>query len=392
MARILCAWEFGGGLGHVRRLLPIALELARLGHDVKVALRDSAYLEIARSQGLDTFIAPLLRAPPEVNPAPLNFSDVLLNVGFDDVRGVAGALGAWSSMFDLLDPDVVVVDYAPTAQIAALLASRKCVTVGSGFALPAAGDPVPALRSWAREDPRVLRARDDRLSSQVRSATGRAWPARVQDLFAADLHLLCTFAGIDPFGPRDGVEYLGPVGDESSTVDLHWESEGPRIFAYLKPRNARFEPTIAGLAAVGVETVVAAPGLAEEHARDLCTASMRVIAHPANVGLLLPGASLCVNHAGPGLVARSLAAGVPLGLLPLQLEQFLVAQRVEKLGAGALVSPESPAPDFREWFAALLDSAPLREGAARMGEVHGGHVFEAAPRRAAERIASLAPT
>jgi UDP:flavonoid glycosyltransferase YjiC (YdhE family) len=389
MARILCAWEFGGGLGHIRRLLPIALELKALGHDVKVAIRDSAHLEESRAKGFDTFIAPLLRTPREVNPAPLNFSDVLLNLGFDDALGLDGALRAWRSLFALLDPDVVVADYAPTAQMAARMASLPCATVGSGFALPVPGDPVPALRSWAGDDPRVLRARDDRLAMRVREAAGGAWPARAQDLFAADLHLLCTFADIDPFGSRENVEYLGPVGDEESTVDVRWQGQGPRIFAYLKPGTPPFDATLAGLAALGAETVVAAPGLAPEHARDLSKASMRVATQPVNVALLLPEASLCVSHAGPGLAAHALAAGVPLALLPLQLEQFLVSLRVEALGAGAFVSPEGPTPDLREWFAGLLASVPLREAAARQRDTYRGHSFAQAPRRAAQRIASL---
>ena len=36
MARILLAWELGGGLGHVTRLEPLARELVRQGHDVKL--------------------------------------------------------------------------------------------------------------------------------------------------------------------------------------------------------------------------------------------------------------------------------------------------------------------------------------------------------------------
>jgi UDP:flavonoid glycosyltransferase YjiC (YdhE family) len=392
MARVLCAWEFGGDLGHVRRLIPIAVELRALGHEVTIVLRDSAFLEMARSAGFESFIAPLLRTPPMVNPSPLNFSDVLLNLGFDDRRGLAGALRAWRSLFELLAPDAIVADYAPTALIAGREAGIPRVTVGSGFSVPPLRDPLPALRPWAAADPRVLRALDDRLVASVRGALGARGPVQhARDLFEASAHLLCTFPEIDPFGPRDDVEYVGPQGDATSGADVRWNAtSGARVFAYLKPRNPRFEAVLAGLRALDAEVIVAAPGLASKQAQAASSARMRVVGAAVNLDLVLPAASLCVAHAGPGLAARALAAGVPMALLPLQLEQFLIARRIVAGGSAATVSPEEAAPDFGEWFVSLLGRADLREAAERHAAAHRGHSFAAATQRAAERIAAVA--
>ena len=99
MARILCAWEFGGDLGHVRRLLPIARELRRLGHEAAFAFRDLAPLGAHAAEGFEWFQAPLTRPPPAQNPAPLSPSDVLLNLGYDDAAGLAGALSVAHAAF-----------------------------------------------------------------------------------------------------------------------------------------------------------------------------------------------------------------------------------------------------------------------------------------------------
>jgi UDP:flavonoid glycosyltransferase YjiC (YdhE family) len=375
-------------------LIPIAVELRAMGHEVSVAFRDSAFLEMAHGTGFESFIAPLLRSPARVNPSPLNFSDVLLNLGFDDRRGLAGALRAWRCLFELLAPDVIVADYAPTALIASRAAGIRRVTVGSGFSLPVMQEPLPALRPWAPVDPAVLRALDDRLVGSVRSALSAPpaeAPERARDLFAADAHLLCTFPELDPFGRREGVEYVGPQGDASSGVEVGWTSRtGARVFAYLKPRSARFEAALAGLGALDAEVIVAAPGLAPERARAASHDRMRVFAAAVNLDAVLPEASLCVTHAGPGLAARALACGVPMALLPLQLEQFLVAKRVAEGGSGAVSSAEEAAPDFREWFASLLASESLREAAARHALAHRAHSFVEATRRAARRIDAVA--
>jgi len=395
MARILCAWEYGADLGHVRRLVPVAEALRDLGHEVSIAFRDSAHLEAARSRGFDAYVAPLLRIPPFVNPAPANFSDVLLNIGFADLHSISGALRAWRSLLELLGTQLIVADYAPTAMVAGRLAGTRMVTIGTGFALPPPTDPLPALRPWAPLEEGVLRAHDDRLVRTIREAIGPAGagraPVRARDIFAADAHLLCTFPELDPFAPRDTGEYVGPQGDASSGEDLRWQGTAAhRIFAYLKPRNERFDAVVAALHALDAECIVAAPGLGHERASALSSGGVLVVSAPVNLDPLLAEASLCITHAGPGVAARALAAGVPMALLPQHLEQFLIARRIEQSGAASVVRPDTRQPDFHAWLASLLADASLREGARRVAEAHRGHSFGEATRRAAERISQVA--
>ena len=120
MARVLCAWELGSGLGHISRLIPIARELRGMGHEVVMALRDSVYMDLARSAGFEVLAAPLLRGPKVPNPSPLNLSDILLNLGYDDARGLHGALAGWRTRFiGLLGPvdrrDSLLADLEPAA-------------------------------------------------------------------------------------------------------------------------------------------------------------------------------------------------------------------------------------------------------------------------------------
>jgi UDP:flavonoid glycosyltransferase YjiC (YdhE family) len=394
MARVLFAWEFGGDLGHVRRLIPIARELRSMGHEPLVAFRDSALLETAWSAGIEGFVAPLLRVPPQVSPSPLNFSDILLNLGFEDRHGLAGALRAWRSLFALAAPDVLVCDYAPTALFAAAAAGLARVTIGSGFSQPRLEDPLPSLRPWIEVDAALLRDRDARLLATVHAAMkdpGSSLPARACDLFSADAHLISTFPELDPFGARDGAEYVGPQGDASSGEAVDWRGDrGQRVFAYLKARDARFGALLAALGRLDAEVIVAAPDLAPEAARAASTPAMRVIAAAVNLERVLPRADLCVGHGGAGLSARALAAGVPMALLPMQLEQFLVARRLEEARSAEVLPPEGPMPDFHAWLTRLLGRSDLREAARAHALPHRGHCFEDATRLAARRIAQVA--
>jgi len=392
MARVLCAWEFGGDLGHVRRLMPIAAALRAAGHSVVLAFRDSSFLEAALGEGFPGFVAPLLRAPPTVSPSPLSFPDILLNLGFDDPAGLRGALRAWRSLYELVKPDLLLADYAPTALLAARGLPMRRVTIGTGFSLPRDGDPLPALRPWARAEEGVLRALDDRLVNSIRAAmhgVSREAPRHAREIFEANAHLLCTFPEIDPFGPRDGVEYVGPQGDAATGVEAHWSSARPRVFAYLKPRYPRFAAALAGLRALGAEAIVAAPGLTPEEAHAASDATLRVVPAAVRLDAILRDANLCVAHAGPGLAARALVNGIPLALLPMQLEQFLVAQRLKDGGSAELSNPEEPAPEFASWFRALLERDDLRRAARDRAQALRGYSFDEATARAARRIGSV---
>ena len=392
MARVLCAWELGSGLGHIGRIVPIARELRAMGHEVVMVLRDSAYMHITRADGFDTLAAPLLHEPRNANQQPLSLSDILLNLGYDDVRALRGALQGWHSLLRLVKPAVVMADYAPMALVASGMARIPRITVGSGFALPPPGNPIPALRPGAATDPAALRAIDDRLLMRLRGAAGITTVASsARAFFEAESHLLCTFAEIDPFGAREGVEYLGPPGNVNRGLDVAWQTEGkPRVLAYLKPGAPRIDAVIAGLAALDAEVVLAYPGETPERVQALQRGALRVFAKPVEVAPLMAGASLAVFHAGSGFAAQSLVAGVPMALLPTHLEQLLIAQRAVQAGVGEISAPDHAAPDFRQWFMRLMSSQPLREAAQRAAAKHGGHSFSAASRAAAQRIAALA--
>jgi UDP:flavonoid glycosyltransferase YjiC (YdhE family) len=395
VARILFAWEFGGDLGHARRLVPVARELRALGHEPCLAFRELSLLGPLARERFAWFAAPRLRPPAEINPAPLNASDILLNLGFADANGLTGALRAWLSFFALVKPALLVADYAPTALLAARIASLHRITLGTGFPVPARGDPLPALRAWHPVDRAVLERIDARLLESVRSPLDRlsrsaAAPRCAWDLFDAKAHLLGTFEELDPFGPRDGVEYLGAQGDARSGLEARWSGTSPRIFAYLKPRDPRFISIVEALRAMKASAIVAAPGIDPDASASMSGGSMRVFAGPVQLDPLLAEASLCVFHGGPGLAARALAAGVPMALLPMQLEQFLVGKRLVDLGVARMVAPEEALPDPAGWIAAIAANEALRAAARERARPHAGYAFDDAPRLTARRIAAEA--
>lgn len=390
MGRVLCAWEFGGDLGHIRRLAALGGALRRIGHEPLVAAGNLVHAAPVLGD-IEWHQAPLIVTPPMDRP-PLSATDVLVHMGLAQAEALAAALRGWQCLIGITQPAVLVGDYAPVALLAARAAGIPSVNIGSGFSLPPRADPMPSLRDWMAIDPAVLRGIDDELLAAVNGALRASGASPLESagaIFDSDLELLCTFPGIDPFGPRPGAEYLGPLDESSSGAEPRWQGPGSHVLAYLKPRYSHFAAVVKALGELPGEAIVAAPGLFAESAATISTDRVRVLTSPVNLAALLPETDLCIGHGGAGFAGRALGAGVPQAMLPMQLEQFLVARRIEALGAGATMIEEELVPDLPAWFSSLLGNAAMREAARRSAPGFAGHDARASADRAAARVASL---
>jgi UDP:flavonoid glycosyltransferase YjiC (YdhE family) len=258
--------------------------------------------------------------------------------------------------------------------------------------MPIGGDPAPALRPWMNASSADLQALDDALLAGIRALPGPALPTAdgVTGLFAAQADILCTFPELDPLGPRAEGEYVGPVEDAPRGAQIAWRSASlPRVLACLDPRDARLAALIDALRAMPIEAVVAIPGLDAAAAEAASGEALRVVRGEVNVAALLEGATLLVCHATSDHVARAWIAGVPMALLPLQLEDYLRALRVTGAGAGVVATPEDSPADLQAWLAAAMARGELRDAAREGARRHHGFSHAEACLRAARRIAAI---
>jgi len=388
MARFLVAWEFGEDLGHLRRVLPIGRALRERGHEVAFAFRDATLLGGPARERFGAWAAPVLRRPATYDPSPVNAADVLLNLGFRDAGALRGVQRAWDSVVAAVRPQVVACDYAPNAMIAAVRHGLRRATVGSGFALPRSFDPLPAMRSGMGREDEALRLLDEQLRRNVKQAAGPGVPIELADLFRGDEDLLTTLPELDPHGPREA-RYLGPMASATEGTEASWDAgPPPRVLAYLKPRDARFRAVLQAMTGLGVQAIVAAPGMDAADARASSTARVRVFTQPLRLSPLLAEADLCIGHGGPGFAADALRAGVPLFLLPMHLEQELVTRRL--IQQGVAVAHAGDASTLHAALAMTLADVALREGARRFARALNAQPARDAAREAAAVLESLA--
>jgi UDP:flavonoid glycosyltransferase YjiC (YdhE family) len=375
MAHIHLCWELGGGLGHAGRLKMLAQALLARGHQVSLSLRDLMHTN-ALLADLDV---PKLQAPVWLHQAvglpspPGSLAEILLHCGYLEPAALRGMVAGWRAMFELLRPDLVVADFAPTAILAARVMGLRSASMGNGFYSPPPGRPLPPLRGapaerLAASEARVLRTANALLA-------GRPLQHAVE-LLLGDLPLLCTWPELDHYGraDADAVHWFGPsfLPDAGGTMPPWPQGAGRKVFAYLKAGHPSHAAVLRALAEEGCHTLVYMPEVAGGAPAPVTSPLLHYLSGPVALSQALAEVDLCVSHAGEATLAQSLLAGVPLLMLPSHAEQFMTARRVALSGAGYNAALMTPSSDWRGALRQVLDDGRYRQAARAVAARHQG--------------------
>jgi MGT family glycosyltransferase len=232
-----------------------------------------------------------------------------------------------------------------------------------------------------------------RAAHVLRRTTGVAIPSFVRLLnWPGDRNICYTARALQPDADRYGTDYAfvgPPLVDEAGDVPFPFEqlaADRPLIYVSLgtvfNDNPDFFRTCLAAFAGHEVQLVVST-------GRRLRPADLAPLPDNAIVRdyvpqqAILQRASLFITHGGANSVHHALLYGVPLLLVPQQLEQALIAARVVELGAGLLLNRRRLIPEragqlgqqlltevsFQTQAAALGRALREAGGAARAAEV-----------------------
>jgi UDP:flavonoid glycosyltransferase YjiC (YdhE family) len=395
VSRVLFAWELGAGLGHLGPFRPIAERLVARGHEVTVAGSDVERSHAVFASGAVKMVqAPFCtKTYSGLAEPPLNYSEILMRFGYLDAPLLGGLVRAWRGLLDLARADVLVADHAPTALLAARGLKTARAVFGNPFAVPPAVSPTPAMRSWVEVPAQRLASSDDSVLKVINSSLPADAPrlGAVHEIFDGATRLYTGIPELDPYGPRDPGDYLGLYTGVIGTGSAAWPAGGgPRIFVYLHADYRHIEAAMSALAGSGARCLVyllgGTPGLRQKHEGPRLAFSTT----PVNLDEVMAEADLCFCHANTGTVTSVMRAGKPMVLAPSQLEQFLLANAVEKLGLARVVHPDAQAADIGRALAAGLGEPALARAAREFALRHREPAVDTIADRAAGRIEALA--
>lgn len=414
--RYLFALVDGGGtvpaeLGAVRRLV-------QRGHDVQV-LGDQSIADEVDATGAR--FHPWSTAPnrasrrPEDDPlrdwecrSPLKLFDLILD------RVLVGPAPAYAAdvtaAIDQQRPDLVVSSFFSLGAMTAAEAAGVPFDVlhPNVYLLPAAGIPPFGLGLEPASGPGG-RLRDRMITSLV----GRRWDKGVPGLNAlrsslglapvdhlfdqvhrARRELVLTSPGFDfPGAVPETVRYVGAVLDDPAWAETPWTpppGDEPLVLVALSSTFQDQGATLQRLAdALGTLPVrgLITTGPAVDPSSITAPANVTVLAAAPHSAVLQEAAAV-VTHGGHGTVVRTLAAGVPLLVLPHGRDQADNATRVVMRGAGLKLKRSASTKAIGRAVTRLLEEPAFAEAAGRLGTTIRS---DAASGRLVQELESIAP-
>jgi hypothetical protein len=359
MARILLAWEIGDGNGHVRNLLAVADLLRAAGHQaifVMSATQVSAKnLAEANGYPVEQILLPHYPAmtqylPPMANYRADSFLDVMGIHAFDSEDRLAPMLARYRIIIEQNAIDVVIAETAPVAWLAARIANRPCLGVGTSFGLPEVREgfaTYPQFDNWPNTPifseesimKTVSRCVKDRFSS-LREALA---PSRILPL---------CYPALDHYGNQRSLTErgVGPVWQLSPRAPVS-ELRG---FAYLQNAYPAINDLVSAIRMSGIPfTVYVRNG-------KFSSSSNMEVKESFNLEEEMNRASFILHHGSAGFGQAALSAGIAQCCFPFHVENTNNAYRLQSLGVSKAIGHTQS----RDFLPFLLETEDNRSSAA----------------------------
>jgi len=337
--RILLAWELGGALGHVTKFMLLTERLQALGFEIWVASQNLTSAEsVLGPLGVRLVQSPVWLAGPGNIPEPINYAGILARKGWLSAEGLTGLARGWRDLVDAIAPCLIVANHAPGLLLGMRGQNLPIVFADTSFGIPPLTQPFPNMRYWQGESVlplmREIEARVLVSANQALETLRQPPMQRLCDLFQRVDTCLLNLSELDHYPERGSADYFGPLYARNWGESPIWPvGDGMRVFVYLNADHVLFEPLLNLLGKIPCRVLVYA---AKRTAMTLLP-NIVIRNSPQNMGEVLASADWVINHAGIGLTAQSLLAGVPVLMLPNHLEQSMFAVRVAELKAGKVL-------------------------------------------------------
>lgn len=349
-ARILCVWELGGNLGHLTNLKLFVDEALARGHQVSLAVRELDHIDkVFSDYDLPLYQTPRIRPLSTEDESPmLSYVDMLARQVFSNSTQLNTLFSAWESLFGAVNPDLVIYDHSPTALIASSEQPWQKWVVGSGFLVPrSTGDYLgvfPDVPKNSKND-ELLEAVEGEVLGLINGVLNerslKPWESLSELFDQCERNLLLTIPELDHFGVREDGCYLGAKhgngGSEPKWPKRPEATNSVRVFIYVNDflgLDALLSELVRQRARVIVYCKDLPTSIRQKHEREIM-----IVEKPVNIELVCQQSDYVICNGGHGVLAQAYVAGVPLLLIPLQREQYLLSIRVKQQRRALLVSP-----------------------------------------------------
>lgn len=367
---LVYCWELGQGYGHLLNFRRLALLLLADGWRVSAIVRDADKARRLLPADVQVFAIPPLRAQPRFNPT-VNLAEILLNNDFADVTRLQARAALWQQRLIELHPSVLLIDHAPTALLVGVINQRRIALLGSGFFIPPNLPELPLFSLFAG---RASGAEAELVNvfNQIELNQRRLNLKGLADLFyQSDAQFLCTFAELDHYGERPEGEYWGAISDFAFGEPALWpDKEGPKVFMYLHADYQALPALLDEVQRLNMNVLTHIGGWHDDSSR---WPAIRFMPKPLRLDDVAAQADLVICHAGHATISGMLLRRQKLLLVPKQLEQLLLADRLWRQQLALVLAPGADMSLLAQMCHTLLYDQSLQARLQQFARYYAGY-------------------
>jgi len=382
MSRISYCWELGGGYGHLTSFKPLADTLNSRGHTVTAFIRETKHAsKFFDRNEVEYFEAPAYKAATKDNSVTVSYADILKRCGYSSTQSILSFVEQWRKKFQQSDTELIIADHSPTALIAARSLNIPATLFGTGFYAPPSIYPMPTITPWVNTNNTLLCEIEDEVVEIINNVL-RHYNSKPLDylyqLFDVEENFLCTLPELDHYEGREPDVYWGPQYSDDSGIDAAdvssaWLNDTERkVFIYTNSNYKYKDNLLSSLSSINADFLVHCANISNKEIEEYSATNVTFSIAPVSIKSIKNTADLVVCHSGHGMVAASLMLGIPLFLIPTQLEQAILAEKLKFYKFADLVKIPDSAPDFVSKIHGVLDNSVYKEQAVKFSKHYGG--------------------
>lgn len=377
MAKILFAWEIGEGSGHIAPYLSTIHALEAQGHEIFFAAKNiSKAHHLFKSTQVRYVQSPSMLSPAGelVNPID-SFAKILNNSGYSSITQLASMIGAWRHLFSLIQPDLIIADYCPTAVLASRESGIPRLQIATGFYVIPKQGRTPnlfELQGIAHDNAHIL-GFQNKILSHINAAlelNGMQKIALFSDSQDCQRVLFKTLPEFDHYPNREAVEYIGLLS-ASRGAEPQWPTaSGPKVFAYLKPFPS-LPQLLMQLKQRQCATLIYPDGISVQMMREFQSDTLKFVDGPLDIHAIGQSAHFAIHNGNHGTSCEVLLAGLPALVLPIQAEQAIMGQRLSQMKT-AISTVEKTPDELHAALSILCSASELHENARAFAKKYQG--------------------
>ncbi len=378
MSNITFCWELGGGYGHLASFSPLVEKLTAKGHSLSALLRDTTHAtKFLDADSVTCLQAPLHKQQRKQTSPTISYADILQRCGYDSSESLLPLVQQWRDKLSASATELIIADHSPTALIAARTLKIPAAASGTGFSLPPALYPLPSITPWLNTQPNFLLHIEACVLEAINSVLRHFDTTELEylhQLFDVGESFLCTLPELDHYPARRMDAYWGPRFTNSSGAEASWPENGQKnIFVYTNSRYKWLDALLLSLINIDANFIIHCSEMDSATAESYRAKNTHFSLDPIRIESIAEKADLVICHAGHGTVAACLLMGIPLLLLPTQLEQLLLAGKLSHFKLSHHIDPRSAEqPDFAEELRSTLNDDTCQKQAKQFSEHYKG--------------------